>query len=117
MTQEAKSSAPRRTGKLASSINFIFYDDNKAAFTTKKNINKSNIWYSNIREHGANIEAKNKEYLIFKINGEWKKVKSVRTRPQPFMKPVWENYFGGGNSRGYKELANALLQKMNEELK
>jgi hypothetical protein len=67
-------------------------------------------------EHGAFIEAKNKEYLTFKINGEWKKVKSVRTMPHPFAKPVWENYFGSDSSKGYTELANALLEKMNEEL-
>ena len=116
MTSESKMLAPRRTGKMADSINFIFYDENKAALTTRKRINKSNVWYSNIREHGANIEAKKKDYLVFKINGEWKKVKSVKTPAQPFMKPVFESYFGGDSGKGYQALAQALEKKMNEEL-
>jgi len=116
MSTEAKTNAPRNTERLEKSINFIFYDDNKAALTTKKRINKSNVWYSNIREHGAFINAKKSDYLTFKINGEWKKVKSVRTKPQPFMKPVWDNYFGDDSGKGYQELANALLQKMEQAI-
>jgi hypothetical protein len=117
MTTEAKSNAPVRTGKLQKGINFIFdKKDNLGALTTRKNISKSNVWYSNIVEHGANIKPKNKEYLMFKINGEWKKVKSVNVRPRPFMKPVWEDYFGSNSSKGYTALANALEKKMNEEL-
>ena len=116
MTAEAKAQAPRRTGKLQSSINFILYDGNKAAFTTRRKINKSNVWYSNIREHGATIQAKNADYLTFKINGEWKKVKSVRTPAQPFMKNVFDDYFGNDTSKGYQELANALIEKMEQEL-
>jgi len=117
MTAEAKANAPVKTGRLQKSINFIFYEEGKAALTTKKNINKSNVWYSNIREHGANITAKKSDYLIFKINGEWKKVKSVKTKAQPFMKPVWENYFGSESDKGYAEIANALKEKMERELK
>ena len=116
MASEAKLLAPRRTGRLADSINFIFYDDNKSAFTTRKNINKSNVWYSNIREHGANITAKKADYLMFKIDGEWKKVKSVRTPAQSFMKPVFNDYFGSETDKGYKAIAEVLQQKMNEEL-
>jgi len=116
MTAEAKTNAPRNKGRLQSSINFLFYDDNKGALTTKKKINKSNVWYSNIREHGANITAKKSDYLTFKINGEWKKVKSVKTKAQPFAKPVWNDYFGSESSKGYQELANALIAKMEREL-
>ena len=116
MSDEASSLAPRKTGKMANSINFILYDDNKGALTTRKNIKKSNVWYSNIREHGADIEAKNSDYLIFKIDGEWKKVKSVKTKPQPFMRPIFDSYFGD-NGKGFEALANELDKMMNEELK
>jgi len=115
MTAEARANAPRKTGKLANSINFIFIDKDSAALTTKKKINKSNVWYSNIVEFNRTITAKKKDYLIFKINGEWKKVKSVSVRGKPFMRPVWENYFGD-SGKGYKELAEALQRKMSEAI-
>jgi len=116
MTNESKSNAPRRTGRLANAINFIFFDETRAALTTRRKISKSNVWYSNIREHGASIQTRKADWLMFKINGEWKKVKSVKTPAQPFMKPVFDNYFGNENAKGYTELANALIQKINEEL-
>jgi len=118
MTDEAKTNAPVNTGKLRNNINFILNKNDiiESALTTKKSLNKSNVWYSNIREHGANITAKKSEYLVFKINGEWKKVKSVRTPAQPFMKPVFEDYFGNSSSKGYTELANALMEKMKKDL-
>ena len=118
MVEEAASNAPVNTGKLKRNIKFLIPRGNDIvfAFTTKKNLGNSNVWYSNIREHGANIQAKKAEYLTFKVNGEWKKVKSVRTRAQPYMKPVWNSYFGNDSSRGYQELANALSDKMKEEI-
>ena len=118
MSSESKANAPRRTGRLAGSINFIIdkKDSILGALTTRRKMGRSNVWYSNIREHGANIQARNAGFLMFKINGEWKKAKSVRTPAQPFMKPVFDSYFGDGNSRGYQELASALLDRINEEL-
>ena len=116
MTSEAQSKAPRRTGRLQNSINFLFYGDNSAALTTRKTIRKLNVWYAKPREYGSFIEAKNSDYLTFKVNGEWKKVKSVRTPAQPFGRPVWDDYFGDDSSKGYKEFANALLQKIEESL-
>ena len=117
MTSEAQALAPVRTGKLRDSINFLFYEDNRAALTTKKSIKKSNIWYSNMVEFDRNIKPKRKEYLTFRINGEWKKVKSVNVRGQPFMRPVFNDYFGGESGKGYRALAAALEQKMAEELR
>jgi len=118
MTGEAKIKAPVNTGKLKNNIKFLLNkkDIIESVFTTRKSMNKSNVWYSNIREHGANITAKKSDYLMFKIDGEWKKVKSVKTPAQPFMKPVFNDYFGSDSSKGYQELASALLRKMNEDL-
>jgi hypothetical protein len=120
MSSDAKSKAltafNNRTGKLQSSINFILTKDNIGALTTRKTLNKSNAWYAKFVEYGANINAKRKEYLVFKINGEWKKVKSVRVRPRPFMVPVWEDYWNSETSKGYQKLQEALMRKIEGEL-
>jgi len=133
MTAEARANAPVNTGNLKKNIKFLINkkDIIESALTTKKSLNKSNVWYSNIREHGANIEytgksknhinnpnkIKNGEYLMFKINGEWKKVKSVKTPAQPFAKNVFNDYFGSDTSKGYEEIANALLEKIEASIK
>jgi hypothetical protein len=115
MANEAKSRAPVSTGRLRNAIKFLSAKDS-SALTTMKTMNKSNVWYARMVESGANIKAKNGKYLVFKINGEWKKVSSVRTRPRPFGKEVFNEYWEGPNSKGYQELANALERKMNEEI-
>jgi hypothetical protein len=104
-----------RTGKLFNAINFI-PTDNGGVLTTRKNLNKSNVHYARFVEKGADIKAKKGKYLTFKINGEWKKVPSVKVRPRPFMTPVFEEYWEGENAKGYKALSNALQKKMNEFL-
>jgi pullulanase/glycogen debranching enzyme len=114
MSTEARAGVPRATGKLARAINFLIIDSSSAALTTRKNIKKSNVYYAKFVEHGADIKAKRKEYLTFKINGEWKKVKSVRLAPKPFMRPVWDKYWDGLNSKGYELMAKELENKMND---
>jgi hypothetical protein len=104
-----------RTGKLLNSINFIATNDG-GVLTTRKNLNKSNVYYARFVEKGANIKAKKAKYLTFKINGEWKKVASVQTRPRPFMTPVFDEYWEGENSKGYRALSEALKQKMESYL-
>ena len=111
---KAVSAFTNRTGKLFNSIKFIVNKD-LAALTTKKNLNKGNIYYAKFIEYGADIKPKNKEYLTFKVNGQWVKVKNVKTRPRPFMIPTWDEYFGT-NGKGYQSLAEQLENKMNEEL-
>jgi len=115
MADVAKSGAPVRTGKLKNNVNFLIGKDGTAALTTRKSLDKSNVWYSNIVEHGANIQAKNEDYLMFKINGQWKKVKSAAAKPRPFMKQVFNDYFGD-NGKGYESLAEELIGMINGEL-
>ena len=110
----AMSAFTNRTGRLFNSIKFITNKD-IAALTTKKNLNKGNVYYAKFIEYGADIKPKRKEYLTFKVDGHWIKVKSVKTKPRPFMIPVWEEYFGN-NGKGYHSLAEQLEKKMNEEL-
>jgi hypothetical protein len=100
-----------RTGKLFNAINFIL-TENGGVLTTRKTLNKSNIYYARFVEKGANIRAKKGKYLTFKINGEWKKVPSVRVRPRPFMTPVFDEYWEGLNAKGYRALSEALQKKM-----
>jgi hypothetical protein len=119
MVSEIKSGAAGaftdRTGNLSRAINCI-PTDTGIVLTTKKNLKRQNLRYANIVEHGADIRAKKEKYLTFKINGEWKKVSSVRVRPRPFMRPVFEEYWQGENAKGYKALAGALQKKMEESL-
>jgi hypothetical protein len=117
MAEEARAAAPRATGKLARAIKFLMIDDTTGALTTRESIKKPNIYYAHFVEGGADIKPKKKEYLVFKINGEWKKVKSVRLQAKPFMKPVFEKYWEGEGSKGYELLTKELEHKMNEFFK
>jgi hypothetical protein len=112
---KARTTFTNRTGKLFNAINFI-PTDNGGVLTTRKNLNKPNVYYARFVEGGADIKAKKGKYLTFKINGEWKKVPSVKTRARPFMEPVFKSYFENENDKGYKELAIALQKKMEEYL-
>jgi HK97 gp10 family phage protein len=117
MSNEAKGRAPVRTGRLRDSIKFLFDNKNNiGALTTRKSLIKSNIWYAKFAEFGTDIKPKNKEYLTFKVNGEWKKVKSVKRQPKPFMYPVFDNYFGSDSSKGMQKLQEALIRKIESEL-
>jgi hypothetical protein len=114
MITEAKGLAPSRTGKLRNNINFLINHDTEFVFTTRKSLKKSNVFYSRIVEKDRFIKPKKGKYLVFKINGEWKKVSSVKVKGQPFMTPVYNDYWEGNNSKGYQELASALEKKMRE---
>jgi hypothetical protein len=117
MTDEAKSRAPVRTGKLRNAIKFLLLKDGSGGvLTTRKTLNKSNVWCARMVESGANIKPKKGKYITFKINGEWKKVASVQTKPHPFGKEVFNEYWDGTNSNGYQELSKSLERKIKEEL-
>jgi hypothetical protein len=117
MVTEAKSRTTftNRTGKLFNAINFI-PTDNGGILTTRKILNKPNVYYARFVEKERNIQPKKAKYLTFKINGEWKKVPSVRIMARPFMTPVFNEYWEGENSKGYKALADALQKKMADYL-
>jgi hypothetical protein len=113
---KAATSFHNRSGKLLHSINFIAFDEKTGALTTKKNLNKANIYYARFVEKGAEIKPKKGKYLTFKIDGEWKKVESVKIKPRPFMTPTFDEYWNGPNAKGYIAMADALEKKMNEYL-
>jgi HK97 gp10 family phage protein len=116
MADEAKSRAPVKTGRLRNAIKFLTTKEG-GVLTTRKTLNKSNVWYARMVESGANIKPVKGKYLTFRIGGEWKKVASVHTKPHPFGKEVFNEYWDGTNSKGYTELAKALEKKINEEFK
>lgn len=118
MTEKARSNAQSaftsRSGRLLNAIKFLVNKD-LAALTTKKSLNTGGIKYAKMVEYGTSIKPKNKEYLMFKIDGEWKKVKSASSRARPFFKQIREEYFGD-TGKIYTSMAEALRQKMNEDL-
>jgi lysophospholipase L1-like esterase len=117
MVEETKgrTTFANRTGKLFNAINFISTDTG-GILTTRKTLNKSNVWYARMVEKDRNIKPKKAKYLTFKINGEWKKVSSIRVRGRPFMTPVFDEYWEGPNAKGYKALADALQKKLEDVL-
>jgi hypothetical protein len=112
---KARTTFHNRTGKLFNAINFIA-TDNGGILTTRKTLGKPNVFYARFVEGGADIKAKKGKYLTFKINGEWKKVPSVKIRPRPFMKPTFNEYWEGENANGYRVLQDALQKKMEDYL-
>jgi hypothetical protein len=117
--RRAQSAFHSRTGRLLNAIKFIATDTG-GVFTTKTSINepanKAKTFYASFIERGANIKPKRKKYLKFKINGEWKTVSSAVIRPRPFMKPVFDEYFGNETSKGYRLLADALNKTIDKDL-
>jgi hypothetical protein len=117
MVTETKSRTAfaNRTGKLFNSINFIATNDG-GVLTTRKTLNKTNVFYARFVEKDRTIRPKKAKYLTFKINGQWKKVSSVRVTGRPFMTPVFDEYWEDGKSKGYQALAAALKKKMEDYL-
>lgn len=75
--------APRKDGNLAGSIGMTRIAGTSswhAAYGTR------GIEYAWQREEGGVIRARNKPYLVFQINGQWVKVKSVKQKGSFYMK-------------------------------
>ena len=69
---------------------------------------KNLSYYAKFLEFGANIQAKKEKYLTFKVNGEWKKVKSVSLPAKPFLGPAVQEVW---NSDEAKKIQEQVLQK------
>jgi hypothetical protein len=115
MAEEAKGRAPVRTGALRNAIKFL-NTENGGVLTTRKTLKKSNVWYSAMVEKSRTIKPKKEKYLIFKIDGDWKKVSSVNVKGQDYMTSVYNEYFGSPSSKGYKRLTEELEKRINEEI-
>jgi hypothetical protein len=142
MKKDAKENAPVRTGRLQNSVDFHSFNDWSGSLTTWKKNKKSGLknlgFHASFYEDGvAGIRAKDNgtktirfinkrgtpvmyenKYLTFKINGEWKKVSARGGTPKkPFMRPVFDTYFGGGAELGIKLMDKRLQKEMDKILK
>ena len=140
MRQEARNIAPVKTGRLKSSINYWAFKDWSGSLTSwpkSKKGGKNTGFHASFIEDGVqrnqakadgtkDIRFINKKgtpviyenkYMTFKINGEWKKVSAVNSRPKrPFMRPTFDRYFGGNAELGIKLMDQKLQQEMNRIL-
>lgn len=74
---------------------------------------KKIAFYSAFVERGAHIKTKNSEYLTFKINDKFVKVKSVTIQAKPFLKPAIDMFWNTGKAN--KEM-EAVFQKELDKL-
>jgi hypothetical protein len=106
-------SQSNRTGKLAKSIGYKAFNDFSALVFAR-------VYYASFLEKGVTIRPRNpakRKYLVFRIDGEWKKVESVTLEPRPFLKPVIDDYFKTGKAEKIMEeaLQKALDNKLGKE--
>ncbi|UTC86871.1 hypothetical protein [Treponema denticola] len=74
---------------------------------------KKIAFYSVFVERGAHIKVKNSEYLTFKINDKFVRVKSVTIQAKPFLKPAIDMFWNTGKAN--KEM-EAVFQKELDKL-
>jgi len=118
MAADARAGAPftDRSGKLMDSISFIMRG-RASALSTRERFGVDTMDYAWARERGSYVEPKDgKKYMTFKIDGQWVRLESFRTKPQPYMLPIFKKYWRGANSKGYAALAEALQREMVEAL-
>lgn len=99
--------AENRAGKNAQPILKSFKNiRSKKEKRTSWILNRS--YYANWLENGADIKAKNKKYLRFKVKGEWKTCESVTIPARPFVKPAVNEFWQGSK---HVEIQEKILQK------
>ena len=88
---------------LKSFSQYVLYkDDSFAAWIHDRTLHAA------VMEKGAKINPVKGEYLFFKIDGQWKKVKGVSIPARPFVKPAFDNVY---NSANMNELIKTELDK------
>ena len=116
MVAMAKALAPVKTGKLQSAIKYLKDNSGTGYLTTKETLGKrANVFYSLFVETGVNVSAKKKDYLRFKLGGEWRQMKSISTKPHPFMRPAYKEFYGQ-DGKAYKILSDELEKLVNEQV-
>ena len=123
MAEDARANAPFTdgSGDLRRSIGFIMRG-RTSALSTRERFGVDTMPYAWARERGSYVEPKGgKEYMTFAIeddegNEKWVRLKSFRTKAQPYMMPVFKKYWRGGNAKGYAALAEALQREMTEKM-
>lgn len=77
----------RQTGALEKSIKKGPYLQRGVGAAGEQKI-YSNLVYAAIHEFGGVIRAKNKPYLVFKVNGHWYRKKQVTIPKRPYFQPA-----------------------------
>jgi hypothetical protein len=115
--RKARAAFTSRSGRLVRSIQYWAFNDWSGAITTRQNVKSNSGWYSKMVEEGHVSQVKEEEkYLTFKINGEWKKVKSVNAAPRPFMKPSFNDYWVKNDGAKAKGIINKILSQEIDKL-
>jgi phage gpG-like protein len=102
MQKDASGKAPIKSGKLKQSIV-------SEPSSTQVRVG-TDLIYARIHEFGGTITAK-KNYLKFKINGQWIMCKSVRISARPYMTPAFERQRSGRAVGIFTEEFNRILSK------
>lgn len=50
------------------------------------------VVYAKVHEFGGVIVPRNKPYLVFQVDGEWRMTKSVHIPARPYMRPALDNH-------------------------
>lgn len=80
---EAKRRSPIQRGDLRRSITHVKPFRRGNSIVGQVGTNKE---YARIQEFGGVIRARNHPYLVFKVNGSWVSVKSVRIKPKWYLR-------------------------------
>ena len=99
LRNDAGTLAPYKTGNLRRSLTML-------PVGTDKVIVGTNLDYARIQDLGGEIRAKNADYLTFKINGQWVKVKKVKIpkyRGEGYLTPAFKKLVDGDAQRIFTE--------------
>jgi len=103
--------APFKSGTLRRAINFDVINNSAVDF----GVNLGTIPYARIREFGGTIRAKNKPFLVFKINGQWIRKRQVIQRGanggKGYLRPSMERMRAGRAIKILDEEIQYLLNK------
>jgi hypothetical protein len=74
------------TGALARKVVRSGVVETKAGFEATVMVQQTGkqAKYARIHEHGGQIRAKNKPYLVFKVGGRWRRAKQVTIKPKRY---------------------------------
>ena len=99
---KAVMNAPVKTGNLRNSA----IVQTSATLTGAKAIIKFQMEYARIQEFGGTVTAKNKPYLVFQVNGQWVKKKSVYINGKHYL----QNAINSEQDLAVKAMGDAIAQ-------
>lgn len=102
--------APYKSGTLRRGINYEVKGQ-----SVEFGVNLKSIPYARIREFGGVIRAKNKPYLVFKVNGQWRKVRRViqsgANGGKGYLRPSFERMRAGRAAKIFDEEIKYIINQ------